>query len=178
MGVKIVYVDLDGVCADLLGGLYATMGKPYPPALWPRTNADATAQFRLCGKALWEEVERRNESFWSDLSEYPWFKELWNSLSQVARPVVLTSPSATARSVAGKIEWMRKRFGDSFQDYIITSRKADLSAPNRCLIDDSPENIANFREQGGVGILFPQPWNTPNPNPCRFVNNREWLQYF
>ena len=47
----------------------------------------------------------------------------------------------------------------TFRRYALTPQKHLLAGPNRILIDDNDRNIEAFRAAGGIGILFPQPWN-------------------
>ena len=169
--VPIIYVDLDGVCTDLLGDLYRLFGKNYPPERWPRTYHEIEQEFGFDERSFWQEVECRNPDFWSKMSEFPWVEHLFCRLNQFGTVVILTAPSRSKASVAGKIEWIRSRFNASFRDYIITSRKSDLAQSGRYLIDDSPTNVAEFSQAGGYGVLFPQPWNTPDPRPMQFVED-------
>ena len=46
-----------------------------------------------------------------------------------------------------------------FRDFLIGPPKWICARPDQLLIDDNDTNIDNFRDRGGHGILFPQPWN-------------------
>lgn len=176
MDYPIVYIDLDGVCSDLLGSLYKIMGVTFPPPKWATNNAEAKKIFGFYGKELWAEVESRNPRFWSELPAYPWFSSLWKKLEEVSKPIIVTSPSYSSRSVAGKVEWIKKNLGENFRDFHLTYNREHLARPGRFLIDDAPVNIELFEKYGGTGILFPQPWNTPGADPYQWVLNNSWIE--
>ena len=71
---------------------------------------------------------------------------------------ILTSPVDGPGCIEGKISWIEKYWPFPGQ-YIITKHKHLLAGPDRLLIDDSVDNINSFRKGGGIGILFPRPWN-------------------
>ena len=86
--------------------------------------------------------------------------ELFDRLQEVAPVTIASSPSYDPACLAGKIRWLQKHFGRRFRDFMIGPRKHLLARPDTALVDDSDRNIRDFREHGGQGVLFPQPWNS------------------
>jgi 5'(3')-deoxyribonucleotidase len=175
MDRPIVYVDLDGVCTDLLGDLYRVFAKPFPPPKWPMTYEDIQEQFGLGREEFWAEIDRRAPAFWSGMTEYPWCDELLTTVAEFGQLTVVTSPSSSSAACAGKVEWLLRKFGIDFRDFIITSRRSMLARPGRWLIDDAPEQVTAFNAAGGHGLLFPQPWNLSSGNPRSFITQLAWL---
>jgi hypothetical protein len=49
--------------------------------------------------------------------------------------------------------------------------KASVAGPGKILIDDKNENIDEWEAAGGIGILYPRPWNrlAGNPLPLEYL---------
>ena len=157
-----VYVDLDGVLADFFGGVCDLMGEtPEPPDHYD----GLAAAFGLTNNDFWAMVDRAGSRFWSELRPYEWNEELLGICQNIAPDgvYIATSPSWHGSSAAGKIEWMTEHFaapGKHFRDFMIGPHKHLLAHPQAILIDDSTEKLEAWTKAGGIGILWPQPWNT------------------
>lgn len=160
----IVYVDLDGVCVDLFGAYYRAFGKPEPRD-WTNWLEDFPSDWDYVYELIFENAP----TFFRDLREYEWLDVLWETLSNVAEPVILTAGGRPVQCFSDKVVWIRRKFGTNFKDYIITSRKSDLASPGRFLIDDLPQHVKDFSDAGGTGFLFPQPWNQKSPDQQAFI---------
>lgn len=163
--MKIIYLDLDGVCTKFIDSCIIANNldpdKIIP--LWKsnhRGTFNAYKVFGISNSEFWKKVESAGEEFWSEMGDYPWFKELYNELSKIGKVYFLTSPSQCPSSLSGKLKWLQKHFNKGFKDYVITPYKELLAGPGRYLIDDFPENIEKFKEAGGNAFLFPQFWNS------------------
>ena len=60
-----------------------------------------------------------------------------------------------------KVKWVRKILGDSIVVHTVPSsdKWRFCTGDDSILIDDSEENISQWRDAGGVGILFTSPDN-------------------
>lgn len=157
-----VYVDLDGVLADFFGGVCDLIGVPARP---PTTFDGLADAFGLSNNDLWAQIDRAGSRFWSELKPYGWNEELLGICQKIAPDgvYIASSPSWHGSSAAGKIEWMTKHFaapGKHFREFMLGSHKHLLAHPRAILIDDNPDKIEAWSEAGGVGVLWPQPWNT------------------
>lgn len=153
-----IYLDLDGVLTDWESGVLKLFETPLDG--YKSTYGENIHDYLGVTKGeLWKRINRAGEGFWSNLQPLSWARELHEELSRMDEVVILTSPSAHGSSAAGKVKWMKDFFGHGFEDYIITPRKELLAKPENVLIDDREKKVDAFTREGGIGILFPRPYN-------------------
>lgn len=158
----VIYLDMDGVCADFPSAAIASYGQEPGQvfALWKEKYAGKSRDYNVMDlheTDFWK-AENFDENFWTNLDEYPWFKDLYNNLCTIAPVVFLSSPGNSPYALSGKLKWLQARFGENFQNYIFTSKKHLLARENTILIDDYEFYVNAFREAGGRAVLFPQIW--------------------
>lgn len=166
-----VYLDIDGVLGDFWGAVAKLMGRP---GVIP-TRGSRGHRREIYGMDLddmWGMIDEKGVEFWSEMSLYPWTHDLVELASRIGRMCILSSPSEHPSSAAGKVKWMNKHFGPkygnergAFRDFILTTHKDRCVGlqTNNLLIDDRNEVCVRYRDAGGMAILFPQPWNSPDP---------------
>ncbi len=145
-----LYLDMDGVLTDFTGAC-EKLGKHM--TLW----------FNNDKERFWKNVTSTGAEFWSEM---PWIaggKELYRFLeSSGFCPTILSAlPSPERRKALvdareGKIQWLRKELGPQYaKNAILCFRheKALQSGISRILIDDNSQNIHEWEEEGGTGIL-------------------------
>lgn len=168
MSIEHIFLDLDGVLCDWVGGVCKLFGRDQEEieATWT-DDGDICPQLGVSMDEMWRAIDETGEIFWSNLKPYPWTGELWRLCNAVAPTTILTSPSWHPSSLAGKLMWMNQHIGDGrpFRRYLIGPQKAACAGPRKLLIDDRKKLCDGFREAGGDAILFPRPWNA----------NRVWL---
>lgn len=176
--MKIIYLDLDGVCTNFIKSCILANGLNYDETvnIWKKDFRGVFSAFEVFGidnSDFWKNIEKVGEDFWSEMEVYPWFSELYTKLSQNGKVIFLTKPSNSPLSHSGKIKWLQKQFNINFKDYILTPHKELLASADTVLIDDCPKNIKNFKNAGGKGILFPQFWNTKDviDNKVEYILN-------
>jgi len=153
-------LDMDGVCCDWLTpalkiiGREDLIGDNWVPGVTTIEDATGTPK-----PELWTEIEGQGSKWWRDLEEYPWFQDLYDTLTEYGDVVFCTSPNLDPSSLKGKVAWIQDRFGKFFRDYIITNRKHYAASHNTVLVDDNDKQCQKFKEHGGHVILFPQLWN-------------------
>ena len=104
------------------------------------------------GPEFWRPIEEAGLDFWQNMPWMPDGKELWNYIKKY-NPKILSSPSRENESRIGKINWVERELGN-FQVILRShNHKKDLATPNSILIDDREDNIAGWKEKGGIGIL-------------------------
>ena len=154
MKLNRIYLDLDGVIVDFVGGCHALFGKPVNP----QTSYDIHSWWDLSPNEFWNRIAATS-GFWSGLKPYQHAQEFVTLLKTFTKEIVLvTSPTLDPQCAAEKTEWIQTYFKGNFRNYIITSRK-ELLEKDGLLIDDSNDKINKFRIYDGRAILFPQPWN-------------------
>jgi hypothetical protein len=143
IGYKI-YCDLDGVLVDLKNGLMN--------------------QFDVDSPLSREEIDEylndlKNED--GDLKDFfanlPWTKtgkNLWNYLTPY-EPFILTAANHKQNPdiVAGKYDWCSNHLNLPKNKIIMEKEKQKYAGPKKILIDDMSENIKNWEDSGGIGIL-------------------------
>lgn len=166
MALTAIYLDLDGVLVDFMGGVARLAGVDVEPFYssrnthwWGVMDILKEQTGRDWSKEdFWGLIEDAGHDFWAGLEKYPWADELYDLCREMAPTVIMTSPGLHPSSASGKMEWIRDNLTD-VRRFAITPCKHHMSHPGALLIDDAPPNFKLFTEHGGVCYLFPQPWN-------------------
>lgn len=161
-----IYIDLDGVIRawdEAVIELYKLPITRNDIYEWGSvfTEYRRTWGIDLTEKQFWDNMK---QEFWTNLKftdEAPFIIEMLDTIHKLGRAdvVILTSP--TLDNAGWSQEWIRKNMPTYFHSkrYIIGPDKKYLAYPDALLIDDAEKNILPWRERGGVGFLFPRPWN-------------------
>lgn len=166
--IKTVYLDIDGVMVDFLGGLHKALGVPYDVRNYPYEKGkwnmltdikgfdDIPATFEQCNDCC-------DIHFWHRLE---WMFDGRDILRvildkyHINQIYLLTTPMPNVCSSTGKTLWIRDNLPVYSKRTIITqASKSLLARPDTLLIDDKDENIDEFIEAGGRGLLVPRSWN-------------------
>jgi len=86
----------------------------------------------------------------------PGGEALYNRASQFDH-VLLSSPSRSEVSKIGKRLWRRDKTPNTKLILARSYNKKNYAAPNHILIDDREDNIQQWRDAGGIGILYTSP---------------------
>lgn len=171
MEICTIYLDMDEVLTDFVGGASAIWGltpqevqNTWSIGVWdmvpPLHEALVRAGRRrmipqLSDREFWAPINR-DEGFWTGLKETPWFNEILDLVNATTDDwEVVTTPSRCPTSYSGKIKWLQYRLGVGFDLITQTRRKDRLAGPGRVLIDDKGSTVSKFIEAGGEGIIFP-----------------------
>lgn len=172
--IKTVYLDLDGVLVNFLGGLHRALGVPYDGDNYPYEKGkwnmltdikgfdDIPATFEQCNDAC-------TENFWALLDWMPDGHNIFRAVTQkfdIKNVILLTTCMPNPGTAPGKMRWIQQ-FLPMFKDrfIILGSRvsKGAFAESDTLLIDDRDKNIDEFRAAGGRGLLVPRPWNRLHP---------------
>ena len=164
-----VFLDMDGVLVDFIGGLHRALGVSYDPNKYPYPVSKYEMFEDLCyrteGRVSMDNLYRACDpaEFWSNLEWDPMGKAIrtailvemgsWNNV------VICTSPMATPDAWKGKVEWLNRNIPEVKNISITTAPKHLYAKAGHVLIDDKDSNVAQFKEHGGAAFLVPQPWN-------------------
>ena len=165
---KQIFLDLDGVLVDFVGGLHHRLGIPYSTCPYPYApgNYDLFSSIAARGKDL-----KRSDiynichtsEFWASLDWDVAGRDILDVVSlHFTKPNihVCTSPMHNPDAWAGKVRWFDKHLSKFVGDMIVTSAPKHLLArPGSVLLDDKDSNVEEFRDSGGSAFLIPQPWN-------------------
>ena len=190
----VIFVDLDDVLADFVGGYCRLTGYDlevlkarWPKGLWHLGDAISHA-FDLNPVMTLDQFWRPltgNEEFWVNLEPHPWCVNAMTLLGEYTEELhVLSATSHCDSSYTGKVRWLKKHFGPTFDRFMLTPHKHVLARPGALLVDDRPENCERFEwrrtplghrlaRTGGVSVLFPQHNNVLGawPDPLRHVES-------
>ncbi|MGB9939307.1 hypothetical protein [Methanosarcina sp.] len=145
-----LFLDMDGVLTDFTGAC-------------EKLGDDMMFWYSNDRELFWKKITFAGIEFWSEMSWMPGGRELHGFLRNSGLcPTILSALPGPERKKAltnareGKIKWLRKELGSSYAETAILCyrpEKALQSGVSRVLIDDNSENIREWEEAGGTGIL-------------------------
>ena len=147
----IVYLDMDGVIADFLGGVERLYGVDH----WKQLTSDKTKDLRQ------DVIDRiAGTDFFAHLPKFSSADTLIEMIKKFTsgQYSILTSPlrGDTENSGYYKKVWIGKNIVKP-DEIIVTGRKETYATKNgvpNILIDDRPINIEKWQSKGGYGILY------------------------
>lgn len=152
----IVYLDIDGVLVNFNESACAFIDALYPPSKW-HWFEDIPNGFNKVN-------DKCNIDFWVSLEWMPDGKKILEVIEKKFKQkniYLVTAPMLNPGSGTGKMLWVEKNLSSYYKRLIITSAPKSLFAnSNTLLIDDKDENINEFVNAGGEGILIPRLWNS------------------
>ena len=137
-----IYLDMDGVLVDFDQQFKDLTG------MMPR---EFEAKHGSTG--FWEAIDKAGVGFWRGMSWMPGGEALYNRASQFDHEL-LSSPSRSELSKIGKRLWRRDKTPNTKLTLSRSYLKKNYAAPNHILIDDREDNIQQWRDAGGIGILY------------------------
>jgi len=161
----IAFLDLDGVLAAWDTGVHKRLGIEHDYATWPYAKGRKGWHWHNeIGKPFAEINALCDLDLWAGL---PWMHDGKAILSSVANAVgmsnirLLTTPMPNPMSASGKVAWVQKNIPELAKGLIITTAPKETLArtPDSVLIDDSSDNVDQWRAVGGRAILVPRWWN-------------------
>lgn len=142
-----IYVDLDGVLADLQSEIEDILDIKITTSPGKTDWDDADE--------IWRLLRELGEPDFSKLRKLPDADRLWNYVKQY-KPSILTATGKPAgKNGRQKTEWVKKNL-TGYKDIhtVVGSRlKAQYAWPDAILIDDRLKSINPWRQKGGIGIL-------------------------
>jgi hypothetical protein len=169
MSDKLLLCDMDGIVANFVGGIERAHGYGDLYEQDPSRRGDAAwdnAQY-MDGITMEEYWEPATYDFWRNLDKMPDADKIIGVIDDtigIEHCCFITSPCLTTGCYEGKRDWVREHY-PSIPILFSTSAPGGLppkyfaASPDRFLIDDHTPNIDGWRNAGGVGYLYPRPWN-------------------
>jgi hypothetical protein len=142
-----IFVDLDGVVADLDKHVLNLTGKTFPQ-LRKNDKDDGFQNFV-------NSERKKGHSVFGELDLMPDAKQLWDYIAKY-KPSILTATGVPeAQATAEKIQWVMNNLNGYDQIHTVKKSilKAEYAQPNYILIDDREKSIKPWRGAGGIGIL-------------------------
>lgn len=165
-----IFLDMDGIFVDFDEGVRRHYDVEWHPTEWKIPYKEFGTTF----DQFWEDID--DADFWSEL---PWTEDGKRivSLVEPLKPTIL-SASFLDGATAGKMAWLTKNYPDTMKDgqrrvLIANGKEAKqaIAGPGKILIDDNNDNIDEWANAGGIGILYPRPWNrlADSPYPLEYL---------
>jgi 5'(3')-deoxyribonucleotidase len=156
--MRTVLLDIDGVIInyidDLLSALRFRGHNVRMPSYWdlrdigvPQSEIDSVTGRR---------------DFCTLLPLYPGAREFLAKLRKDYRVIACTSPADRSPYWASERYHVLREIGFAKRDIILCSDKAQIRGD--VLIDDNPENVSAFDQDGRLGVLLDRPYNQ---GPCQ-----------
>lgn len=173
MNISAIYLDLDGVLVDFVGGVFRAFGvegtaKHENVRGWDEIPAEVTRALREQGRllsagaitdaAMWRQIE--GAAFWANLDWLAHGRELLAVVEETGLPLVfMSAPCRDPFSAAGKLQWLEQHVPSGVRRYALTPCKHHMAHRGALLIDDGEHNVEAFRKHDGKAFLWPGPWN-------------------
>lgn len=141
----VLYVDLDGVLADLTGYVEDLLDiklKTQSDGNW--ANDDE----------VWDRLREMGEPRFDKLKPLPDAMTLWDYVKEF-EPIILTATGTPALENAEKKRaWVKKHLS-GYREIITVEKsklKANYAEPNHILIDDRTKSTRPWKQAGGIAI--------------------------
>jgi len=138
-----IFVDMDGVITDLKKEFLST-GK----------CTEEEFKSHINDEIFWKIANEAGIEFWSKMEWAPNGKELWNLVLPYS-PIVLSAYTKDGiYTKDGKKIWIKNNLGNVKYILCLREDKQKYANSNSILIDDREDNIREWRQRGGVGVLY------------------------
>ena len=101
---------------------------------------------------FWQPITDAGANFWINLKWMSDGEKLWKYIKNYS-PSILSAPSREKSSRIGKEIWVRTNIPGTELILKPAPEKQELAEPNAILIDDRKDNIQQWKDAGGIGIL-------------------------
>lgn len=146
-----IYCDLDQTLCDFEGRFEHFTG--LLPAEWKK-RAEREFGEQIAKERFWDIISHQiGKRFWAGMSWMPQGRELWDYIKPY-NPIIITAPSLHESSVEGKEMWVKEHLGDVDIIFSPAWEKKNYAGPNKILIDDSEQNISDWKSKNGIGLLY------------------------
>ena len=142
-----IYVDLDGVLADLKSAvediLDITITTSHDGSDWDDSDD------------IWRLLRELDEPDFSKLKKLPDADRLWNYVKPYKPNILTATGRPVGKNSREKAIWVKNNLtGYNDVEMVVGSReKAKYAWPDAVLIDDRMKSIGPWRDRGGIGIL-------------------------
>lgn len=176
------YLDLDGVCYGWLVPICRHFGIDYSD---PLIQAEFKDEYDGIEKFIGSEkinkyIEDEGYNFWINLPLLPWAKDLYSYLCSIAGEENVYFCTAFGKWTAGASAKADKLIRDfNSKRLVLIKDKYLLANANSILIDDKPENIKLFYENGGHTWIWPHEFelfSDPNRLESELKSLKEYIK--
>lgn len=157
--INLVLLDIDGVIYDFVNYVLPYLDTTKQDK--DITNYRMSEVLNITTEEFWKLLDTKVEGAFCNGKNYEWASALISTCKKYCDNIAFCSnPGNNPKHWAEKRIWAEKHFPDV--PLILTQNKEVLSQTGTVLIDDFNKNIDKFNKGDGIGIIFPQYWNTLN----------------
>jgi hypothetical protein len=138
-----IYCDMDGVLCDFDARFKSINPEKLSPSQY--TNKYGVDKF-------WTTIDAEGVKFWVGIKWMSDGKELWDYIKQY-NPTLLSAPSRAPSSRLGKRLWVKNNLPGTPLILASAEKKQNYAKGSHILIDDRPDNVNQWKNKGGIGIL-------------------------
>lgn len=157
-------LDMDEVLVDFIQGACEAHGvtRKYLETRRPFGAWSIQGPLGLNEDQFWVPINAMGAKFWEDLNSLPWADELLAVAEKLfpSEWYLCSAPSKCIHSYTGKVTWIKNKLGTDFDRFFISPHKELLAGPGKILLDDRESNVRAFRENRGLGVVFPSKGNS------------------
>lgn len=145
-----LFFDMDGVLCDFEAQCHQMFRG------MRREETAAMYQKRITPACFWKEVQDTKGEFWSTMPPTaPNLRQIIKEYQEDYNVVILTSPHRKdPYCIKGKKEWVERYLGKHTQIQFVDRKETFAKFDSHILIDDDPDVINQWGDNGGTGILF------------------------
>lgn len=166
--MKQLFLDVDGVLCDWNKGAHELHSLPYVQGEWPyKLGPDGwywneQLEKPIVIEAIFRPMDRK---FWANLEWLPDGKEILRICeAKVGRKNIclLTNPWNGDGVVDGRKDWIRNNMPYYVENdqYLIGPCKKACAHSESILVDDRQQNIIDWQNNEGIGVMVPRAWNS------------------
>lgn len=174
MNKKIIALDIDGVCADLLTVWLSWYNKDYSDNLTMNKLTDWNIhQFTKpeCGLKMYNYIE--NPDIYDTVMPILGATTVIKRIRNLGYRIIYVT-SSTNGHAGRKFNWLKEyEMISELDDYVECKDKSLIKT--HYLVDDYPVNISSF---SGIGVLFNQPYNRKSLHSPRVNDWGEVYKFF
>ena len=137
-----IYLDMDGVIVDFDKRFESMFGMP------PREFENNFGKDKF-----WEKIDAKGVGFWRGMDWMPGGQQLYNRVAKHDH-ALLSSPSRSKTSKIGKHMWKKDNTPNTKLILAQSFNKKNYADKSNILIDDRADNIQQWKDAGGIGILY------------------------
>ena len=137
-----IYLDMDGVIVDFDKRFESMFGMP------PREFENNFGKDKF-----WEKIDAKGVGFWRGMDWMPGGQQLYNRVAKHDH-ALLSSPSRSKTSKIGKHMWRKDNTPNTKLILAQSFNKKNYADKSNILIDDRADNIQQWKDAGGIGILY------------------------
>lgn len=157
-----IFLDVDGVLANFVGGIHRAYGISYDYAYWPYAKGPKGWDFHNEFGMSFSDINKMCDfNFWANLKWTHDGQDILSIVRTFGDITLLTTPMPHVMSASGKMEWIKCNLPQYEKHVLISTESKSVLAQvkDAILVDDHQKNVDDWCTSGGKAVLVPRWWN-------------------